>query len=125
MEVAVRLALPARELGKMMGTKGGDVERVMRETFENGISVEAEFAFTKGVAEYCKEAVREGTFRGGYKLNLKDQMEWIMAAMFRRGGKPGVLMVGGDRWEKLKRKWEGNGGRCGDEGLDGDQGGVE
>ncbi len=64
MEVAVGVALPGRELGKLVGEKGGEVERVMRETFENGVSVEAEFAFMKGVAEYCKKAVREGNFRG-------------------------------------------------------------
>jgi hypothetical protein len=58
MEVAVRVALPARELGKLVGEKGGEVVRVMRETFKNGVSVEADYAFTKGVAEYCKEAVR-------------------------------------------------------------------
>jgi hypothetical protein len=31
--------------------------------------VEAEYAFTKGGAEYCKEAVRKGTFRGGGGTN--------------------------------------------------------
>ncbi len=42
MELSVRVAMPARELGKLVGEKGGEVERVMRETFENGVSVEAE-----------------------------------------------------------------------------------
>ncbi len=34
--------------------------------------MEAEYAFTKAVGEYCREAVKEGSFRGGYRMNLKE-----------------------------------------------------
>jgi hypothetical protein len=52
----VRLGMvgPARELGKMMEAKleeSGDVvdrEKEKRETFDKGVSVEAQYAFTKG-----------------------------------------------------------------------------
>jgi hypothetical protein len=104
MEVSVRVAKPARELGKLVGGKGGEVEKAMRETFENGVSVEAEYAFTKSVSEYCREAVREGTYRGGYKLNLRDQMERRMDAFFKKGGKPAVLMVGGSQMGRMEKE---------------------
>jgi len=60
MEVEVGQARPAREIGRMMGDKSCNVEvgREGRETFDRGVSVEGEFAFTKGVSAYCKEAVR-------------------------------------------------------------------
>ncbi len=109
MEVSVRVAMPARELGKLVGEKGGEVERVMRETFENGVSVEAEYAFTKSVAEYCREAVREGTYRGGYKLNLREQMERRMDTFFKKGGNLQCWWWDEARWEGWKRKWGGKG----------------
>ncbi len=67
----VRLGLtgPSRELGKMVEARleeNSDVvvsEKERRETFDKGVSVEAEYAF-------CKEAVKEGSFKGGYRMNL-------------------------------------------------------
>jgi hypothetical protein len=70
-------AMPVRELGRMLAEREGETDegREGRESFENGVSMEGEFAFTKAVAAYCKEAVREGSFRGNYVLNIKEQME--------------------------------------------------
>ncbi len=34
----------------------------MRESFERGISVEGDFAFTKAVGNFCKKAGHEGKF---------------------------------------------------------------
>jgi hypothetical protein len=62
---------PARELGRMVEAKleeSGDVldrEKERRETFDKGVSVEAEYAFTKAVGDFCREAVKEGSFKGG------------------------------------------------------------
>jgi hypothetical protein len=60
----------------MMEGKGDMLEGLReRELFENGLSVEGVYDFTMGVAAFCKEAVREGSFRGSYVLNVKDQIE--------------------------------------------------
>ncbi len=48
--------------------ESGDVvdrEKERRETFDKGVSVEAEYAFTKAVGDFCREAVKEGSFTGG------------------------------------------------------------
>jgi hypothetical protein len=85
-EWKVRGALPAREIKRLMGGKGEvdhegemeterDDEQKARKTFERGILVEAEFAFTRAVGNFCREAAREGMFKENYGFNLKEQME--------------------------------------------------
>jgi hypothetical protein len=70
-EVRLGLTGPSRELGKMVESRleeNRDVvdrEKERRETFDKGVSVEAEYAFTKAIGEFCKEAVKEGSFKGG------------------------------------------------------------
>jgi hypothetical protein len=77
-EVRLGMVSPFRELRKMVEARleeNGDVvdrEKERRETFDKGVSVEAEYAFTKAVGEFCKEAVKEGSFKGGYRMNLKE-----------------------------------------------------
>jgi hypothetical protein len=78
----------------------------MRESFEEGVSVEAEYAFTKAVGGYCKEAVREGSFKGNYVFNLKEQMGKRMGAMASDGGKVRVAMVGGSQMGRLAKEME-------------------
>jgi hypothetical protein len=110
--VAVGRAMPARELGRMMAEResGVDEGREGRESFENGVSVEGEFAFTKAVAAYCKEAVREGSFRGNYVLNIKEQMEQRAVRAEREGWRVNVLMVGGSQVGRIGREMEKKGG---------------
>jgi hypothetical protein len=103
--------MPARELGKLMEGKGDTVEGLReRETFENGVSVEGEFAFAMGVAAFCKEAVREGSFRGSYVLNVKEQMEGRAQREGKEGRKVSVLIIGGSQMGRvgqvLKEKGE-------------------
>jgi len=94
---------PARELGKLVEVKleeGGDMvdrEKDKRESFAKGVSVEAEYAFTKAVGEYCREAVKEGSFRGGYRMNLKEQMEARMGKIWSEGSRVRAVMVGGSQ----------------------------
>jgi len=70
-EVRLGMVGPSRELGKMKEARLEetmdvvDREKERRETFDKGVSVEAEYAFTKAVEEFCKEAVKEGSFKGG------------------------------------------------------------
>ncbi len=103
-ELAVGRAMPARELGRMMAEKEGgtDEGREGREWFENGVSVEGEFAFTK--------AVREGSFRGSYVLNIKEQMEQRAVRAEREGWRVNVLMVGGSQVGRIGREMEKKGG---------------
>jgi hypothetical protein len=56
-----------------------------------------------GVAAFCKEAVREGSFKGSYVLNVKEQMEGWALREGKEGKKVSVLMIGGARWEGLGR----------------------
>jgi hypothetical protein len=87
----------------MMAERNGGVDegREGRESFENGVSAEGEFAFTKAVAAYCKEAVREGSFRGSYVLNIKEQMEQ-RAVRAEREGEVKRLKVGFHMTEPTK-----------------------
>ncbi len=100
--------MPARELGRMTAEREGGVDegREGRESFENGVSVEGKFAFTKAVAAYCKEAVREGSFRGNYVLNIKEQMEQRAVRAEREGWRVNVLMVGGSQVGEIGREME-------------------
>jgi hypothetical protein len=46
-EVDLGRAMPAREIGRMMeGREYGGEGKMERETFENGVSVEGEYAFS-------------------------------------------------------------------------------
>jgi hypothetical protein len=119
-EVVMGVARPARELGRLVekkvGSEGGigrnEKEAERLETFGKGVSIEAEYAFTKAVGEYCKEAVREGTFRGSYVLNLKEQMECRMEDVLTEGERVRVLLVGGSQMGRLGREMERKGGEA-------------
>jgi hypothetical protein len=90
-----------------METDDGEEERA-RESFDNGISVEGEFAFTKAVGNFCREAVREGRYRGNYKFNLKEQMEQKAKAEIVKedSGKVRVLLVGGSQLGRIGKEVE-------------------
>ncbi len=72
-----------------------------RESFENGVSVGGEFAFTMGVAALCKEAVREGSFKGSYVLvevkGVLDGVELkrVLDEVGMREEHPDKIVVGG------------------------------
>jgi hypothetical protein len=46
--------------------------RMERESFDEGISVEGEFAFTQAIGEFCRGAVSGGRYN---RFNLRGQME--------------------------------------------------
>ncbi len=106
-EVRLGMVGPARELGKMVEAKleeSGDVvdrEKERRETFDKGVSVEAEYAFTKAVGDFCREAAKEGSFKGGYRMNVKEQMEVRMGKIWSEGGKVRAVMAGGSQIGRL------------------------
>jgi hypothetical protein len=98
-ELEVRRALPARELGRMAEERGmdGEEEKGQRESFEHGMSMEAEFAFTRAVGDFCREGVREGSFNGNYVMNVREQMEERVRLREGESKKCRVLFVGGSQ----------------------------
>jgi hypothetical protein len=79
-ETVFEKAMPARGIARLnkkgkKGTDGDEEERRERESFEDGISVEGEFAFTQAIGEFCRGAVSGGRYKGNYRFNLKGQME--------------------------------------------------
>jgi hypothetical protein len=91
---------PAKEISRMTGGKAegdkGKEEVTARESFENGVSIEGEFAFTRAIGSYCREAVREGRYKGGYKFNIKEQMAQRALVEKRKTEKVRVLFMGGE-----------------------------
>jgi hypothetical protein len=104
-ELEVRRVLPARDLGRMAEERGVDTEdeRVQRECLDHGVSMEAEFAFTRAIGDFCREGVREGSFRGNYVLNVREQMEERVRVREGESKKCNVLFVGGSQ---IGRMWE-------------------
>ena len=109
-DIEVRRMLPSTGLGRLeevddeMEDCGREEERRVRESFENGVSMEGEFAFGKAVGEFCRQAVREGSYRGNYVLNLREQMEQRAARESREGGKVKALLVGGSQMGRIGRE---------------------
>jgi hypothetical protein len=60
--------------------------------------------------------VKEGSFRGGYRINLKKQMEARMGKIWSEGSRVRAVMVGGSQIGRMaeelgqKGKREGSGG---------------
>ncbi len=81
MELHLKEALPSKEISRLMGVVRGaggggreDEAERKRGSFGEGVSLEGEYAFTKGIEAFCKVAVREGRYKGTYLFNLKDQV---------------------------------------------------
>ncbi len=85
-EVRLGMVRLSRELGKLVeAEEGGETvrrEKGKRESFNKRVSVDVEYAFKKAIGEFCREAVKEGTFRGGYRMNLKEQIEASMGKIW-------------------------------------------
>ena len=78
-EVMLRSLQPVKEIRKLLESKGRfgeekEYEQKRRSSFERGVSVEAEFAFTNAVSKYTREAVKEGSYRGIVVGNIKEQL---------------------------------------------------
>jgi hypothetical protein len=80
METMVRAACESGELERLKAGKVGEGEKEGDENTKktrcesNGVSMEGEFVFSRAVGEFLREEVRNGTFKGNYMLNLKEQM---------------------------------------------------
>jgi hypothetical protein len=106
-ETTVRAASGTGELERMQNRKGGEGEKELGESMKrtrcenNGVSMEGEFVFTRAVGEFLREEVRNGTFKGNYMLNLKEQMR--MRWMRQRGvdKRLRVLLVGASQIKRI------------------------
>jgi hypothetical protein len=97
-ETIFEKAKPARGIAKMnrKGRTEGDAvdgERE-RESFDEGISVEGEFAFTQAVGEFCRGAVSGGRYKGNYRFNLRGQMAERARETTEGKEKVGLVLVG-------------------------------
>jgi hypothetical protein len=78
MESRFDKAMPAKEIERMSGIAKGRVEEQEelddegqeRESFEGGVSVEGELAFTKALGDFCRRAVG-GTVQGKLPFQLE------------------------------------------------------
>jgi hypothetical protein len=107
METVVRAACGSGELEKMQARKGGDGEKDGGESMKrtrcerNGVSMEGEFVFTKAVGEFLREEVRNGTFKGNYMLNLKEQMRMRWMRQCGVDKRLRVLLVGASQVKRI------------------------
>jgi hypothetical protein len=104
-EMTVRAANVTYEMEKLRrGEKVGrkDESDGKKTTCEkSGVSLEGEFVFSRAVGEFLRTEVRDGTFRGNYLLNLKEQLR--MRCMRENGvdRRVRVLLVGASQVGRL------------------------
>lgn len=108
-EITVRKAVPTREIGNKLAETGAEEEemdddREMRESFENGISVEAEYSFARAVSEYSKAAVREGRHRGGYILNIKEQVSQRTKLESEKSRRTEIVFISSSQVERIAKE---------------------
>jgi hypothetical protein len=110
-ETVFEKAMPARGLARMnkKGKDGTDLdeeERRERESFDEGISVEGEFAFTQAIGEFCRGAVSGGRYKGNYRFNLRGQMEERARETNGEKEKCGLVLIGASQIGRMKSEIE-------------------
>jgi hypothetical protein len=111
-EVLVRNAMPAKELFRL--THGGkwderdlpEEDEKKRGSFEEGISIEGEYSFSKAVEGFAKKAVKAGRYRGAYRFNLKDQMKVRMRRTLEDEHKVKVVTIGASEMGRIVTEWK-------------------
>jgi hypothetical protein len=104
-EVKVAGACPSREIDKLLDRdrlqedmlEESTKEERKRWSFEDGVSIDAEFTFTAAVEEFCRGAVSEGNFGGPYLLNKKEQLRYREQKEQKGSVKQSVLLIGGNQ----------------------------
>jgi hypothetical protein len=108
-EVKVAGACPSREIDRLLDRdrvhedilEESTEEERKRWSFEEGVSIDAEFTFTAAVEEFCRGAVSEGNFGGPYILNKKEQLRYREQKEQKGSGKQSVLLIGGSQVGRL------------------------
>ena len=114
-EVMLQSLQPAKEIRKLLESKGRfgeeeEYEQKRRSSFERGVSVEAEFAFTNAVSKYTREAVKDGSYKGIVVGNIKEQLLARAGLEEKGSGKVSVLVVGGSQMGRIAGEIERIGG---------------
>jgi hypothetical protein len=77
-ELTTVTLVPSDEIGSLMrgrtGGEGEDKEKEMRESTENGVSVEGEYMFTQAVGRFTRGAEKVGYYKGLRVGNVKEQL---------------------------------------------------
>jgi hypothetical protein len=119
-ELIFEKAMPARGIarmnkkGKAVGTDVDGEGGRERESFDEGISVEGEFAFTQAIGEFCRGSVSGGRYKGNYRFNLRGQMEERAREENEGKEKCGVVLIGASQIGRMKSEIE----KLGIEGVD-------
>jgi hypothetical protein len=111
-EVSLREAMPSKEITRMMNKgelRGGGEEdegERLRGSFSEGVSMEAEYGFSRAVEEFCRISVQEGRYRGSYRFNLRNQMARRVRKKVEGLTKVKVLTVGASEVGRMRKEWE-------------------
>ena len=110
-EVELRHLVPSVSIGKILKEKGkreeeDDEEKIRRESFERGVSIEAEFAFVSAIGKFTKAAIKEGSYTGRPVGNVREQLANRAQVEDKEQGKKNVFVVGGSQMERVTRKIE-------------------
>ena len=111
-EVELRHMMPSVSTGNMLKGKGkgrkeeeDDEEKTRRESFERGVSIEAEFAFVTAIGKFTKAAIKEGSYTGRPVGNVREQLANRAQVEEKEQGKKYVFVVGGSQMERITRKY--------------------
>ena len=66
------------------------------------MSLEGEYAFTKGIEAFCKVAIREGRYKGTNLFNLKDLR---VRKCVESSGMVRVLTIGASEVGRIRKEW--------------------
>jgi hypothetical protein len=91
-----------RKKGKEEGAGENEDGGRERESFDEGILVEGEFAFTQAIGEFCRGAVSGGRYKGNYRFNLRGQMEERARESNEEKEKCGVVLIGASQMGRMK-----------------------
>ena len=110
-EVELRHLMPAASIGNMLREKGrveeeDDEEKIRRESFERGVSIEAEYAFVTAVGRFTKAAIKEGSYTGRPVGNVREQLANRAMVEEKEYGKKNLFVVGVSQMERITRKME-------------------
>jgi hypothetical protein len=108
-EVLVREALPSKELVRLVnggsvreeGVEEGEDER-KRGSFGEGVSIDGEYTFAVAVEKFAKEAVKEGSYKGAYNLNIKEQMRRRVRKAVEGSGKVRIVTIGASEIGRIR-----------------------
>jgi hypothetical protein len=67
--------------------------------------MEAEFTFVKAVEGFCREAVKEGGYKGSYLMNVKEQMRRRVRSEVAAVSKVRVLTIGASEVSRMRVEW--------------------